>query len=66
MTRLYRGTISYAREDGGAFGQEFFTVSVDPDGSRTLRCLCEMDDIALVRDVTYTVDQDFRAIDCFV
>jgi hypothetical protein len=66
MTRLYRGTISYAREDGGAFGREFFTVSVEPDGSRTLRCLCEMDDIALVRDVTYTVDQDFRAIDCFV
>ena len=25
-----------------------------------------MDDIGLVRDVTYTVDEDFRVIDCFV
>ena len=66
MTKLYRGTISYSRKAGGEFGREFFTVSVEPDGTRTLRCLCEMDDIGLVRDVTYTVDEDFRAIDCFV
>ncbi len=66
MAKLYRGTISYVREEGGVFGREFFTVTVEPDGTRTLRCLCEMDDISLVRDVTYTVDAEFRAIDCYV
>lgn len=66
MARSYRGVISYARETGGEFGREFFTATVETDGTRTLRCLCEMDDIGLVRDVTYTVDAEFLAIDCFV
>ena len=65
MARLYGGTISYTR-NGQEFGREFFNVTVGQDDTRTLRCLCEIDDAGLVRDVTYTVRADFRPIDCFV
>ncbi|MDX2221742.1 MAG: hypothetical protein SFV21_03270 [Rhodospirillaceae bacterium] len=66
MARFYRGTINYISEAGGEFGREYFSVSVERDGTRTLRCVCEMDNVALVRDVTYTVDANFLPIDCYV
>ena len=65
-TRLYRGKLSYAHKEEGEFGREWFSVTVQPNGIRTMRCLCEMDHVALTRDVTYTVDKDFLPIDCFV
>jgi hypothetical protein len=66
MSRLYRGKIVYAHEDEGEFGREWFTVTVEDDGSRTLRCLCQMDPVRLTRDVTCSVDASFRPRDCFV
>ena len=66
MARRYEGKVGYFGEGGVETGREFFTVTVHPDGTRTLRSLCEMDQVSLTRDVTYTVDKDFRSIDCFV
>lgn len=66
MIRSYRGEIRYADEAIGTTGRELFHATVYPDGTRTLRCLCEMDGIGLTRDVTYTVNERFEAMDCFV
>jgi hypothetical protein len=66
MGRLYQGVITYRHETDGLFGRETFTVSVHADGSRTLRCVCEMDNVPLVRDVVYTVNAAFEPLDCFV
>lgn len=66
MTRSFRGKINYVSDDTGEFGREYFSVTVFPDGTRTLRSQCEMDHVNLTRDVTYTVGADFKPIDCFV
>ena len=66
MHRLIRGKISYTHEAEGEIGREWFTMTAGPDGSRTLRCLCQMDADGLTRDVVYTVDDAFQPIDCFV
>ncbi|WP_439532747.1 hypothetical protein [Polymorphobacter sp.] len=66
MTRTYRGTISYGHDVDGLTGREHFYVTVHDDGSRTLRCICEMDKVPLVRDVVYSVNERFEALDGFV
>lgn len=66
MSRFYRGKITYVHDDTGEFGRELFSVNVYPDGTRTLRVVCEMDHVKLVREVVYTVGPDFKPIDCFV
>lgn len=67
---FWRGTVMY-REPGADghltdFGQEDFTISKFPDGSRTMRALCRYSSTGLTRDVTYTVGSDFKPIECFV
>ena len=52
--------------NGQETGREFFSVTVQPDGTRTLRAQCEMDDDRLLRDVTLTVDAGWRPIDAFI
>jgi len=54
--RSYRGRVDYIHDDIGERGREWFSVTVQPDGMRTLRSQCEMDDTRILRDVTYTVD----------
>lgn len=66
MTHSYRGVISYGHESDGPTGRETFHATVNADGTRTLRCVCEMDNVPLVRDVVYTVNARFEAIDAFV
>ncbi len=66
MTRSYRGIIHYGHESDGLTGRETFHVTVHADGTRTLRCVCEMDKVPLVRDVTYTVNERFEAVEAFV
>jgi hypothetical protein len=66
MSRDYSGVIRYASDADGDIGRVIFSVSVHDDGSRTLRCQCWMDQVALVRDVTYTVNERFEALDAFV
>lgn len=64
--RTIRGRIAYVHARDGETGREWFTVTVGPDGQRTVRALCEMDDDGVLRDVTYTVDRDWRPQDAYV
>lgn len=64
LERIHRGRIAYEREKGN--GQEWFSVTVLPNGDRTMRTQTEMVDIKLLRDVVQTVDKDWRPLDSFV
>ncbi len=70
MPRLIRGKVSYCHNPAGQpvteFGREFFSVSIQANGLRTLRVVCEFDDLGLTRDVTYTVGPDWRPLECYV
>jgi hypothetical protein len=63
--RSYRGEVLYLTDDV-EMGREFFSVTIQPDGTRTLRAQCEMDDFRLLRDVVLTVDKGWRPLDAFV
>jgi hypothetical protein len=64
--RSYRGRMIYFTDGVGEMGREHFSVTIQPDGQRTLRAQCEMDDDRLLRDVVLTVDAHWRPIDGFV
>jgi hypothetical protein len=64
--RSYRGTVLYLTDGVGEMGREFFHVTIQPDGTRTLRAVCEMDDDRLLRDVVITLGPDWRPRDAFV
>lgn len=64
--RSYSGKVLYLTDGQGEMGREMFYVTIQPDGSRTMRATCEMDDDRLLRDVVMTVDKDFQPIDSFV
>ena len=64
--RSYRGYLRYLHDVEGERGREWFSVSVQEDGARTLRAQCEMDDELLLREVTYSVDGQWRPHDAFV
>jgi hypothetical protein len=64
--RIVRGEIGYFHRERGLTGDEHFTLTAAADGSRTLRAFCRMDDGALLRDVTYTVDAAWRPRHAFV
>jgi hypothetical protein len=56
----------YLTDGLGEMGREFFSVTVQPDGERTLRAQCEMDDDRLLRDVVLTVGSNWVPRDAFV
>ncbi len=64
--RTYRGKILYLTDGVGEHGREYFHVTIQPDGTRTMRATCEMDEDRLLRDVVVTVDQEWRPQDAFV
>lgn len=64
--RSYRGQMVYRTNGIGEMGREFFSVSVYADGSRTLHAQCEMDDDQLLRDVTLSLDPQWRPTDGFI
>jgi len=66
LHRHYRGKMLYLTDDIGEMGREFFSVTIQPNGERTLRAQCEMDDDRLLRDVTLTVDKEWRPQDAFL
>jgi len=63
--RSYRGKILYLSDGIGETGREYFSVTVQPGGERTLRAQCEMDDYRLLRDIVFTLDRDWWPIDAF-
>jgi hypothetical protein len=64
--RSYSGKVLYLTDGKGEMGRETFYVTIQPDGTRTMRAVCEMDDDRLLRDVVITVDKDWRPVDAFV
>ena len=64
--RSYRGKMIYCTHGVGEMGREWFSVTIQPDGTRTLRAQCEMDDDRLLRDVVLTVDAHWHPVDAFV
>ena len=61
-----RGRIDYLNDDGSTQGKEWFDVTVQKDGQRTLRARSEIYDAQILRDVVFTVDKAWRPLDCFV
>ena len=64
--RMFRGRIDYVHRRDGEFGREWFSVTVQRNGDRTLRAHCEMDDVELLRDVVQTHDAGWLPVDAFV
>ncbi len=64
--RSYRGKMLYLTDGVGEMGREWFHVTIQPDGARTLRATCEMDDDRLLRDVVMTVTRNWFPVDAFV
>jgi len=64
--RTIRGKIIYISDDIGEEGREYFTITVQPNGARTLRAHCEMDNDSLIRDVTYSLDSNWLPEEAFV
>ena len=60
------GKISYVHRDRGETGREWFRITRNADGSRTLRATCELDDEGILRDVVHTVGSDWKPVDSFV
>jgi hypothetical protein len=65
MSRGYRGKILYVHDRRGETGREWFHRTDWTNGTHTFRAVCELDDIGMVRDVTHTVTEDFRPLDCY-
>lgn len=62
-----RGRIDYLRNATGLVsGREWFSITRQRDGGRILRAQCEMDDIRLLRDVSYAVDRAWRPLEAHV
>jgi hypothetical protein len=57
--RSYSGRVGYVN-DSGEIGHEVFTVTIQPNGLRTMRAMCELGPEQLLRDVMLTVDGDWR------
>ncbi len=64
--RSYHGKVLYLTDDIGEMGREWFYVTIQPGGTRTMRATCEMDNDRLVRDVVMTVDANWYPVDAFV
>ena len=61
-----RGKISYIHETSGETGREWFALTIQPNGTKTIRAHCEMDDDAILRDVVWTLGPDGRPIDAYL
>jgi hypothetical protein len=66
LPRSFRGQISYQIAGAKPTGHEWFSTTVFPNGSRTIRCECHFWRDDLIRDVNFTVNQDWRPIDAYL
>ena len=69
--RTVRGTIRYTSKKPERMdeerGREYFTINTHSDGKRTCIAHCEIDDRpSVMRDITYSLDEDWYPMDCFV
>lgn len=56
-------TFQYRYDDSGESGREWITLTANTQGNRTIRALCELDDVGLRRDATINYGPGFRARD---
>lgn len=64
--RTYHGKVLYLTDGVGERGREYFHVTIQPNGTRTMQTTCEMDDDRLLRDVVVTVDKEWRQQGAFI
>ncbi|MCM2311342.1 MAG: hypothetical protein NDI84_08065, partial [Steroidobacteraceae bacterium] len=69
--RTARGTIAYLSHKPDRYlqerGREYFHIDVHSDGKRTITAHCEIDDRpSVMRDITYSLDEHWLPMDCFV
>lgn len=72
--RNVRGKILYLSQEGSEpqeYGREWFTYTFHEDGYLTVRSQCEIEpgvveDRSVIRDVTYTVDDEFKPVEGYV
>lgn len=64
--RTIRGRLAYVGPDGTERGREWFHVTCEQNGSRTMRSTCEIDDSQILRDVILTVGSDWRPRESYV
>ncbi len=64
--RTIRGKLAYVGPDDGVRGREHFAMTVHGDGRRILRAQSEIEEGEVLRDVTYTVDAQWRPVEAFV
>lgn len=69
--RTVRGTIRYTSKKPDRLdeerGREYFTINTHSDGKRTCIAHCEIDDRpSVMRDITYSLDENWYPMDCFV
>ena len=69
--RSIRGTIAYTsnkpERKGQERGREYFMMNVHSDGKRSVIAHCEIDDRpSVMRDITYSLDENWMPMDCFV
>lgn len=69
--RSVRGTIRYTSKKPDRMdqerGREYFMINVHSDGKRTCIAHSEIDDRpSVMRDITYSIDEDWYPMDCFV
>ena len=53
--------LHYHYDDSGESGREWVTLTADPEGSRSVHALCELDDVGLRREATIAYGPGFRA-----
>ncbi|MBT5240608.1 MAG: hypothetical protein HOH20_09170 [Rhodospirillaceae bacterium] len=63
--RNIRGKIQYIGGNDEERGREWFSMTFHEDGQRTLRAHCEIDDTEVLRETVYTMDENWRPLDCF-
>ena len=62
LSRRIEGRIAYRAADGAELGREHFDLSSHA-GGHVMRALCVLDDVDLLRDVTLSMDADWRPLD---
>ncbi len=66
QARNFRGEIAYLRDGSVRTGREWFSTTVYPDGTRTMRAECHFENSDLIRDVTFTLDASWRPVDAYL
>ena len=69
MTRMASridARLQYRYDETGECGREWVTLTAGPGGSRTVRAMCELDDVDLQRDAIINYGADWNATDGYI